>query len=156
MKNPEFKSRTAGFSLMELLIVIGIIGILMAIIVPVYKSSIRKANEASAISTLNAIKVAQAKYVGDHKEQYGTFLQLFEEGYVDKRLKDDQPHHRGYIFIITLIPKSDARVATYSINANPEQWQGIGATGKNFYYSDPDNGISYSRDRPATVADDTL
>jgi len=66
-------TRANGFTLIELLIVIGIIGILMAIIVPTYKSSVRKANEASAVTTLNAIKVAQAKYVIDHKEQYGTF-----------------------------------------------------------------------------------
>jgi len=151
----RIKSRN-GFTLMELLIVIAVMGILMAIVVPVYKSSVRKANEASAVSTLNAIKVAQAKYVLDHKDQYGTLHQLFEEGYLDRRFKEDPTHHRGYIFIVTLIPKVAGHVAGYSINANPEQWEGIGATGKNFYYTDPDSGINYKHDGPATVEDDTL
>ena len=149
-------TRANGFTLIELLIVIGIIGILMAIIVPTYKSSVRKANEASAVTTLNAIKVAQAKYVIDHKEQYGTFKQLFAEGYLDKRFNFDKPNIKGYFFIITLIPKSEGKTASYGINANPEQPDGIGATGKNFYYTDPDNGICLSQTGPATAADDTL
>jgi prepilin-type N-terminal cleavage/methylation domain-containing protein len=145
-----------GFTLIELIITIAIIGILVALLVPAFKSSVRKANEASAVSSLNAIRLAEAKYVSDHKEQYGTFKQLFEEGYLDKRFNDQQPHHRGYIFIITLTAKSDGKAASYAVNANPEQWQGIGATGKNFYYLDPDNPITYARERPASVDDDAL
>lgn len=65
--------RRKGFSLIELLIVVAIIGIIVSIVVPAYQGSVRKANEASAVGTLNAIRVAQAKYVVDHKGQYGTF-----------------------------------------------------------------------------------
>ena len=73
MKETSQPQCAKGFTLIELLIVMGIIGILTAIVVPVYKSSVRKANEASAVSTLNAIKVAQAKFVIDHKSEFGTF-----------------------------------------------------------------------------------
>src|SRR5687767_3186295 len=139
MQNAIITSRRKGFTLIELLIVIAIIGILVAIVVPAYQSSVRKANEASAVGSLNAIRVAQAKYVIDHKSQYGTFRQLFEEGYLDKRFNADQPHNRGYVFVITLVPKTEGKAATFSVNANPEQSQGIGATGKNFYYLDPES-----------------
>jgi prepilin-type N-terminal cleavage/methylation domain-containing protein len=149
-------SRRKGFTLIELLIVIAIIGILVGIVVPTYQSSIRKANEAAAVTTLNAIRVAQAKYVVDHKGQYGAFRQLFEEGYLDKRFNFDQPHNRGYVFVLTLVPKSEDKAASFSVNANPEQSQGIGATGKNFYYMDPESGICFSNTGPATAADDTL
>jgi prepilin-type N-terminal cleavage/methylation domain-containing protein len=145
-----------GFTLIELLIVIGIIGMLVAMVVPTYKSSVRKANEAAAVTTLNAIKVAQAKYVIDHKERYGTFKQLFDQGYLDKRFNADQPHLRGYIFIITIIPKSEGVAETFSVNANPEQANGLGATGKNFYYTDPENGICVSQEGPASTTDETL
>jgi hypothetical protein len=67
-----------------------------------------------------------------------------------------QPHDRGYVFAITLIPRSENTVATFSVSANPEQSQGLGATGRNFYYMDPDSGICFSNNGPATAADETL
>jgi prepilin-type N-terminal cleavage/methylation domain-containing protein len=149
-------SKCKGFTLIELLIVIAIIGILVGIGVPAYKTSVRKANEAAAVATLNTIRVAQAKYVIDHKQQYGTFPQLFEQGYLDKRMNHDQPHERGYVFVMTLTPKSENTVATFSVNANPEQSEGLGATGRNFYYMDPERGICVSNTGPATAADETL
>lgn len=156
MQNANDVSRCKGFTLIELLIVIAIIGILVGAIVPAYQSSVRKANEAAAVATLNAIRVAEAKYVIDHKGQYGTFRQLFEQGYLDKRMNYDQPHDRGYVFVITLIAKSENSVSTFSVSANPEQSQGLGATGRNFYYMDPESGICFSNTGPATAADDTL
>ena len=156
MLNTIITSRRKGFTLIELLIVIAIIGILIGIAVPMYKSSVRKANQAAAVATLNAIRVAEASYVIDHKGQYGTFRQLFEEGQLDKRMNHDQPHDRGYIFVITLTPKTENTVATFSVNANPEQSVGISATGRNFYYMDPESGICFSSTGPATAADDTL
>jgi prepilin-type N-terminal cleavage/methylation domain-containing protein len=150
------RSRRKGFTLIELLIVIAIIGILVGVGVPIYKSSIRKANEAAAVSTLSAIRIAEAKYVIDHKGKYGTFRELFEEGHLDKRFNYEQPHERGYVFVITLIPKSEGKAASFSVNANPEQSQGIGATGKNFYYVDPESGICFSKAGPASATDETL
>jgi len=156
MRNANNISRPQGFTLIELLIVIAIIGILLGAIVPIYQSSVRKTNEAAAVATLHAIRVAEAKYVIDHKGQYATFQQLFEQGYLDKRMNHDQPHDRGYVFVMTLIAKSENTVATFSVNANPEQSQGLGATGRNFYYMDPESGICFSNTGPATAADDTL
>ena len=155
-ESPRTRSRRKGFTLIELLIVIAIIGVLAGIAIPLYQSSVRKANEASAVGSLHSIRIAQAKFVIDHKGQYGTFRELFEEGYLDKRFNADQPHERGYIFVITLVPKAEGRAASFSLNANPEQSQGIGATGKNFYYLDPESGICFSTVGPATAADDTL
>ena len=156
MRNTKQISRGKGFTLIELLIVIAIIGILIGAIVPLYQSSVRKANEAAAVATIHAIRIAEAKYVIDHKGQYGTFPQLFEQGYLDKRMNHDQPHEHGYVFVITLIAKSEHTVATFSVNANPEQSQGLGATGRIFYYMDPESGICFSNTGPATAADETL
>jgi prepilin-type N-terminal cleavage/methylation domain-containing protein len=157
MRNPNhISSRGNGFTLIELLIAIAIIGILAGIVVPTLQGSVRKANEAAAVAALNSIRVAQAKYVVDHKGQYGTFRQLFEEGYLDKRFNFDQPHNRGYVFVITVVAKLEDKAATFSVNANPEQSEGMGATGRNFYYIDPESGICFSNVGPATAADDTL
>jgi prepilin-type N-terminal cleavage/methylation domain-containing protein len=150
------KESSRGFTLIELLIAIAIIGIIAAIIIPHLQGNIRKANEAAAVATLNAIKLAQTKYVSDHKGQYGTFRELFAEQYLDKRFNFDRPLLQGYIFSITLIPKSPGKIATYGVNADPEQPNGITATGRFFYYTDPENGICFNKSRPATADDDTL
>jgi hypothetical protein len=57
---------------------------------------------------------------------------------------------------LRLIPKSEDKAGSFSVNANPEQAEGIGATGKNFYYIDPESGICFSQVSPATAQDDTL
>jgi prepilin-type N-terminal cleavage/methylation domain-containing protein len=156
MKPRELRPALKGFTLIELLIAIAIIGILAGILIPTFKSSIRKANEAAAVAAINAIKVAEAKYVVDHRGAYGTFVQLVAEGYLDKRFTVERPHIRGYVFAITLIDMPGRPAANFKINANPESAEGISATGRIFYYSEPDAPIFYSRDGPASSDDEVL
>ena len=145
-----------GFSLIELLIVVAIIGILAGVMIPAYQSSVRKANEAAAVSTMNAIKVAEAKYVIDHRGQYGTFPQLRSEGYLDKRFVSESPHIKGYIFVLTLVNKPEKDAVSFQLQANPESAEGISATGKIYYYTEPDAGLFFNRDKPASADDDLL
>src|SRR5262245_7372785 len=156
MKPQENGPTAPGFTLIELLIVIAIIGVLAGIAIPTYQSSVRKANEAAAVAAINTIKVAEAKYVIDHRGQYGRFGQLFAEGYLDKRFNVERPHVRGYVFTVTLVDMPERPSVTFKLNADPESATGLGATGRIFYYTEPDAAIFFSRDGPASGDDEVL
>ncbi|MFA5141232.1 MAG: prepilin-type N-terminal cleavage/methylation domain-containing protein [Elusimicrobiota bacterium] len=59
-----------GFTLIELMIVVAIIGILAAIAIPKFATLIRKSNEGATRGNLGAIRSAMSIYYGDMEGQY--------------------------------------------------------------------------------------
>lgn len=64
-----------GFTLIELMIAVVIIGILSAIAYPAYNEYVRKARRAEAKSMLQEIQLQQEKYRANHNS-YGTLSDL--------------------------------------------------------------------------------
>ena len=66
------KTRTAkrGFTLIELMIVVAIIGILAAIAIPKFADLIRKSNEGATRGNLGAVRSALSIYYGDMEGVY--------------------------------------------------------------------------------------
>ena len=55
-----------GFTLIELMIVVAIIGVLAAVAVPAYKDYVTKSEASSAIATLRALQTPAELYIQEH------------------------------------------------------------------------------------------
>ncbi|MDT5156245.1 MAG: type pilus assembly protein PilA [Acidobacteriota bacterium] len=155
MSNNSKSQHQRGFSLVELMIVISIIGILVAIGIPAWQASMRSTNEAAAISHLQRISTAQVTYYNTkNRSGYGTFDQLSQGGYLGKQFTGDTPLVDGYIFRMTLTAKSGNQPPVYAVNADPQKPTGLTATGSRFFYIGSDVGTPTSNNEKSAGPDD--
>ncbi|MBU1912746.1 MAG: prepilin-type N-terminal cleavage/methylation domain-containing protein [Candidatus Omnitrophica bacterium] len=128
--NPVMNKTKAGFTLLELLTVVAIIGLLAAMIFPTLGKVKIRARRSKAITELNTIKLALIEYyseysgfpTNDASPVKGGLYKLFEEDYLDTALADafksSQPY--TYYSCIDDVPTADSCIV-FSVGTNGKE-----------------------------------
>ena len=138
------KRQTAGFSLIELIIVVAIIGIIAGIAIPNLLTARRTAQEASGIAIVKSLVKAEGMYFSSYGNQanYGTLSELVARNCIDGSLLTEARNY--YTFQVNLLTP-----ITYNITATPDAGY---ASQMRHFYGDESGVIRQAMGAAATAA----
>jgi prepilin-type N-terminal cleavage/methylation domain-containing protein len=152
------RKRQAGFSLIELLIVVAIILIIAAISIPNLMSARMSANEAAAVGAVRTLHTACATYNYNYGTGFPATLGNLGPAVVASAAAADLIDgalvigtKSGYVFTYApAAPDANGMIDSYTLNADPFA---PGQTGVRHFYTDPSGAITYAFGGAAGPAD---
>jgi type IV pilus assembly protein PilA len=160
------KRKQAGFSLIELLIVVAIILIIAAIAIPNLLASRMAANESSAAQASRNITTAEVVYSTQYNIGFAAALTNLGDAsgcgagavtstnacLIDSILASG--FKSGYLFTYTPSnPDAASHYQSFSVNANP---QNPGGSGRRYFYTDQTGVIRANYTAAATLSDPAI
>jgi len=167
------KSKSKGFSLIELLIVVAIILIIAAIAIPNFLRSRVAANQASAVGSLRTLNTAELTYASTYGNGYTATLGYLgpppqgapadstQAGLIDDVLSGKASGgastmtsvKSGYQFTYSPGVVISGRIESYTLHADPLN---RGVSGGNSYFVDQTGVIRQNTSASASAADSPL
>ncbi len=144
-----------GFSLIELLIVVVIIGIIAAIAVPNLLASRRSANGASAVEAMRLFHSTEATYqAGVGNGNFGAATDLSRQDLIDSVLAGASVSagtaKSGYLYTVTTTSATGGNLADFNVTSRPASTSGVNRSGDRAFFVDATGVI-----RATTTASDT-
>ncbi|MBL0726175.1 type IV pilin protein [Piscinibacter sp. HJYY11] len=108
--------RHAGFTLMELMVVMAIIASLMTLALPRYFHSVERSREAVLKHDLAAMRDAIDKFVADRGRYPATLEELAEKRYL-RKLPVDPVTDSATTWVVVPPPTTDGREGVYDVRS---------------------------------------